>query len=145
MFVALAGYIPQRNKINIKYKTSIVEACKNNLMPTLWKKKPKINCWGRHLLFSGIWKKLGAKNSKISHISAVSGQAISNCFKLRKIVHYLTNSCVNWAFLAWVGQTSVLKTHECQKKTNLHKNGLNTTFFCSTGPLKAPFRLKSLK
>jgi hypothetical protein len=41
MFVALAGYIPQRNKINIKYKTSIVEACKNNLMPTLWKKKQK--------------------------------------------------------------------------------------------------------
>jgi hypothetical protein len=27
----------------------------------------------------------------------------------------------------------------------LHKNELNTTFFCSTSPLKAPNRLKSLK
>jgi hypothetical protein len=31
------------------------------------------------------------------------------------------------------------------KKANLHKNELNTTFFCSTSPLKALNRLKSLK
>jgi hypothetical protein len=31
------------------------------------------------------------------------------------------------------------------KKLNLHKNELNTTFFCSTSLLKAPNRLKSLK
>jgi hypothetical protein len=31
------------------------------------------------------------------------------------------------------------------KKPNLHKNELNTTFFCSTSPLKSPNRLKSLK
>jgi hypothetical protein len=37
-----------------------------------------------------------------------------------------------------------LKAHECQKEPNLHTNELNT-FFCSTSPLKAPNRLKSLK
>jgi hypothetical protein len=36
-------------------------------------------------------------------------------------------------------------THECQKRPNLHANELNITFFCSTSPLKAPNRLKSLK
>ncbi|KAJ3629381.1 hypothetical protein MTP99_013777 [Tenebrio molitor] len=30
--------------------------------------------------------------------------------------------------------------HECQKKPKLHKNELNTTFFCSTSLLKAPNR-----
>jgi hypothetical protein len=35
--------------------------------------------------------------------------------------------------------------HMCQKRPNLHTNGLNTTFFGSTSPLKAPNRLKSLK
>jgi hypothetical protein len=38
--------------------------------------------------------------------------------------------------------TSLLKAHECQKRPNLHTNELNTTFFCSTSPLKAPNRLK---
>jgi hypothetical protein len=33
----------------------------------------------------------------------------------------------------------------CQKRPNLHTNELNTTFFCSTSPLKAPNHLKSLK
>jgi hypothetical protein len=42
-------------------------------------------------------------------------------------------------------ETIVLKAHECQKRPNLHTNELNTTFFCSTCPLKAPNRLKSLK
>jgi hypothetical protein len=42
-------------------------------------------------------------------------------------------------------ETSILKAHECQKRPNLHKNKLNTTFFCLTSPLKAPNRLKSLK
>ncbi|CAH1365717.1 unnamed protein product [Tenebrio molitor] len=32
--------------------------------------------------------------------------------------------------------THVLKAHECQKELNLHTNELNTTFFCSTSPLK---------
>jgi hypothetical protein len=41
--------------------------------------------------------------------------------------------------------TRVLKAHECQKKANSHKNELNTTFFCSTSPLKALNHLKSLK
>jgi hypothetical protein len=31
------------------------------------------------------------------------------------------------------------------KRPNLHMNELNTTFFCSTSPLKASNRLKSLK
>jgi hypothetical protein len=35
--------------------------------------------------------------------------------------------------------------HACQKRPNLHTNELNTTFFGSTSPLKAPNRLKSLK
>jgi hypothetical protein len=39
----------------------------------------------------------------------------------------------------------VLKAHECHKEPNLHTNELNTTFFCSTSPLKALNRLKSLK
>jgi hypothetical protein len=30
-----------------------------------------------------------------------------------------------------------------KKKSNLHTNELNTTFFCSTSSLKAPNRLKS--
>jgi hypothetical protein len=55
-------------------------------------------------------------------------------FQKHTVVVYLTSSCVNWAFLALV-----------QKNPNLHKNDLNTTFFCSTSPLKAPNRLKSLK
>jgi hypothetical protein len=50
------------------------------------------------------------------------------------IVVYLTSFFVNWAFLA----------HECQKRPNLHTNELNTMFFCSTSPLKAPNRLKPL-
>jgi hypothetical protein len=40
---------------------------------------------------------------------------------------------------------NVLKAHGCQKRPNLHTNELNTTFFCSTSPLKAPNRLKPLK
>jgi hypothetical protein len=32
-----------------------------------------------------------------------------------------------------------------QKKSNLHKNELNTKFFCSTSPLKSPNRLQSVK
>jgi hypothetical protein len=51
------------------------------------------------------------------------------------IVIYLTSSCVNWAFFL----------HEGKKKPNLHKNELNTTFFCSTRYLKAQNRLKSLQ
>jgi hypothetical protein len=35
--------------------------------------------------------------------------------------------------------------YEYQKKPNLHTNKLNTKLFCSTSPLKAPNRLKSLK
>jgi hypothetical protein len=35
--------------------------------------------------------------------------------------------------------------HACQKRPNLHTNELNTTFFCSTSPLKTPNRLKPLK
>jgi hypothetical protein len=72
-------------------------------------------------------------------------------FFLQIIVTYLTSSCVNWAFFGMSGpdsnaiETGVFKAHESQKKSNLHKNELNTTFFCSTTPLKAPDRLKSLK
>jgi hypothetical protein len=61
------------------------------------------------------------------------------------------SSCVNWAFFLTsvpflnASETSVLKGHECQKTPNLHTNELNTTCFCSTSPLKAPNRLKSLK
>jgi hypothetical protein len=68
-----------------------------------------------------------------------------------KIVVYLTSLCVNWAFFGMSGpvqnasETSVLKALECQKRSNLHTNELNTRFFCSTKPLKAPNRLKSLK
>jgi hypothetical protein len=49
-----------------------------------------------------------------------------------KIVVYLTSSCVNWAY-------------SCKKHPNFRTNELNTTFFCSTSPLKAPNRVKSLK
>jgi hypothetical protein len=35
--------------------------------------------------------------------------------------------------------------HSCHKKPNLHTNELDISFFCSTSPLKAPNRLKSLK
>jgi hypothetical protein len=61
--------------------------------------------------------------------------AINNNKLLLKtiIVVYLTSSCVNW----------VLKAYECQKMPNLHKNELNTTFFCSRSPLKTTNRLKS--
>jgi hypothetical protein len=48
-------------------------------------------------------------------------------------------------FGAFKGFVEQKKAYECQKKSNLHKNELNTTFFCSTTPLKAPNRLKSLK
>jgi hypothetical protein len=59
---------------------------------------------------------------------------------ITKIVEYLTSSRVNW-----VSETSVLRAHECQKRPNLHTNELNTTFFCSTSPLKAPKSLKIFK
>jgi hypothetical protein len=59
------------------------------------------------------------------------------------------SSCVNWAFFCTSGpnasETSVLKAHECQKRPNLHTNELNTTFFCSTSPLKAPKSIKIFK
>jgi hypothetical protein len=67
------------------------------------------------------------------------------------IVLYSTSLCVNWAFFGTrvpfsnASETSVLKAHECQKRPNLYTNELNTTFFCSTSPLKAPNRLKPLK
>jgi hypothetical protein len=42
--------------------------------------------------------------------------------------------------------TRVLKwPTRAKKRPNLHTNELNTTFFCSTSPLKAPNRLKPLK
>jgi hypothetical protein len=40
---------------------------------------------------------------------------------------------------------SRFKDPRVPKRPNLHTNELNTTFFCSTSPLKAPNRLKSLK
>jgi hypothetical protein len=41
---------------------------------------------------------------------------------------------------------SGLFCHEwAKKRPDLHTNELNTTFFCSTSPLKAPNLLKSLK
>jgi hypothetical protein len=67
------------------------------------------------------------------------------------IVVYLMSSCVNWIFFRTSGpllnasEMSALKAHECQERPNLHTNELNTTFFCSASPLKAPNRLKSLK
>jgi hypothetical protein len=58
---------------------------------------------------------------------------------IKKIVVYLTNSCVNWAFLARVA-------NECQKRPNLHKNELNTTFFfLFDEPLKGSKSLKIFK
>jgi hypothetical protein len=45
-----------------------------------------------------------------------------------------------------VRETSVLKAHECQKKSNLHKNELNTTFFfLFDDPLKGSKLLKIFK
>jgi hypothetical protein len=41
--------------------------------------------------------------------------------------------------------TLEVNTQLVPKNPNLHKNELNTTLFCSKGPLKAPNRLKSLK
>jgi hypothetical protein len=40
---------------------------------------------------------------------------------------------------------AVKLAHSYQKNYNLRTNELNTTFFCSTSPLKASNRLKSLK
>jgi hypothetical protein len=54
-----------------------------------------------------------------------------------------------WVGLFWHEWASLKRewneAHECQKRPNLHKNELNTRFFCSTSPLKAPNSLKSLK
>jgi hypothetical protein len=67
-------------------------------------------------------------------------------YEYYKIVIYLTSSHVILAFFGMSGPvynsrfTRVLKVHECQKNPKLHKNELNTTFFCSTSPLKAPNR-----
>jgi hypothetical protein len=77
---------------------------------------------------------------------------VKTCFiYCHEIVVYLMSLCVNWAFF---GTRVPLKrsfhsrfkmAHACQKRPNLHTNKLNTTFFCSTSPLKAPNRLKPLK
>jgi hypothetical protein len=55
-------------------------------------------------------------------------------YRIVLIIIYLTSSCVNLAFLG---------TRWSLKRS--FPNELNTTFFCSTSPLKAPNRLKSLK
>jgi hypothetical protein len=66
------------------------------------------------------------------------------------IVIYLTSSCVIWTFF---GMSASLKL-ECNesfkgprvpKKRKLHKNELNTTFFCSTSPPKGSKWLKIFK
>jgi hypothetical protein len=51
------------------------------------------------------------------------------------IVIYLTSSCV---ILAFFGMSGLKPGPRVPKKPKLHKNELNTTFFCSTSPLKAP-------
>jgi hypothetical protein len=59
------------------------------------------------------------------------------------IVIYLTSSCVILAFFGMSGPLSFhssFKGPRVPKKPKLHKNELNTTFFCSTSPLKAPNR-----
>jgi hypothetical protein len=61
-----------------------------------------------------------------------------------KIVVYVFDEFVCKLSLFWHAWV-ILKAHECQKRPNLQTNELNTTFFCSTTPLKAPNRLKSLK
>jgi hypothetical protein len=73
-------------------------------------------------------------------------EAGNQTYTLKEIV-YLTSSCVNWGFLARVGQfkTRVKRRPRVPKNPNLHMNELNTTFFCSTKPLKTANRLKSLK
>jgi hypothetical protein len=78
-----------------------------------------------------------------------------NCFEvctaLFLIVVYLMSSCVNLAFFGTRGPLKRLfhsrfkMAHSCQKRSNLQTNELNTAFFCSTSPLKAPNLLKSLK
>jgi hypothetical protein len=73
---------------------------------------------------------------------------IDNCLL---IVVYLTSLCVNWAFFETRGplkrsfHSRFKMAHAFQKRPNLHTNELNTTFFCSTSPLKAPNRLRPLK
>jgi hypothetical protein len=49
---------------------------------------------------------------------------------------YSTRSWVNWAFFGTRGSL---------KRSLFTHDELNTTFFCSTNPLKAPNRLKPLK
>jgi hypothetical protein len=73
-------------------------------------------------------------------------EAGNQTYTLKEIV-YLTSSCVNWGFMARVGQfkTRVKRRPRVPKNPNLHTNKLNTTFFYSTSPLKTPNRLKSLK
>jgi hypothetical protein len=55
-----------------------------------------------------------------------------------KIIIYLTSSCVIWAFFGMSGP-------RVPKKRKLHKNELNTTFFCSTSPPKGSKWLKIFK
>jgi hypothetical protein len=61
----------------------------------------------------------------------------------------LTNSSLFDEFVCKLGlfwfHSRFKMAHACQKGPNLHTNELNTTFFCSTSPLKAPNRLKPLK
>jgi hypothetical protein len=56
------------------------------------------------------------------------------------------NSCLFDEFVCKLGrfwhEGAILNAHECQKRPNLHTNELNTTFFCSTSPLKAPKPVK---
>jgi hypothetical protein len=68
----------------------------------------------------------GDKNSPFKHLFPLNdgGRTRRHDLKLG-IVVYLTSLCVNWAFFG--------------------TNELNTRFFCSTSPLKAPNRLKPLK
>jgi hypothetical protein len=85
--------------------------------------------------------------SKADKISCYSCQIL----KLFLIIVFLItvgkyyNSSLFDEFVCKLGLFWHVWAHECQKRPNLHTNELNTTFFCSTSPLKAPNCLKPLK
>jgi hypothetical protein len=73
-------------------------------------------------------------------------EAGNQTYTLKEIV-YLTSSCVNWGFLARVGQfkTRVKRRPRVPKNPNLHMNELNTTFFLFDEALKDCKSLKIFK
>jgi hypothetical protein len=89
-------------------------------------------------------RKLGLQNTTITCLFLVCQQMCYNSYLFNEFVCKLVFFWYEWARLKRECNER-FKGLRVPKKSNLHKNELNTTFVCSITPIKAQNRLKSLK